>query len=776
VSGLRILHLEDSPLDAELIREELAGSGLDPQIEQVTSGPAYLASLARGAFDLILADYHLPAFDGFEALEAARQVHPTVPFLFVSGAMGEENAIEALKHGATDYILKDRLGRLVPSIRRALAEARDRADLRQAAEALRRQEDRLRLAVEAADLGTWDYNPISGHITWSSRCNTIFNLPPDAQVDYDGFLQRLHPHDREQTDEAVQHALDPTGSGEYETEYRSVWDDGSEHWIVAKGRAFFEGEGPARRAVRFTGTVLDVTGRHRAEQDLRESEARFRQLADAMPQIVWTAQPDGRLDYFNRRWYEFTGLPSDADGDANWTRVIHPDDLQHCRDSWNTAIRSGELYQVEHRCRDHQGVHRWHLSRALAARDTQGQVIKWFGTATDIDDQKRAAHELAKAKEAAEAANRARDQFLAMLSHELRTPLTPILLDVTAILDDPLPPGDLRPTLEMIRQNIQLEARLIDDLLDVMSILRGKMTHSPAVVNVHELIRQAVGICRAEIHASRLALRIELKAETHHAFVDPARVQQVFWNLIKNAVKFTSSTGSVTIRSFNPALDRLVVEVEDNGVGIDPEVLPRIFQPFEQGEKTSTRRFGGLGLGLAISKSIVDHHAGKLTARSPGRNQGAIFALELSTVPSPPAHVKHPSRRGIPEPSGHKILLVEDDPATQQIMAKLLRRSGHSVIVAGSMAEGLDAAGTNSFDVIISDIGLPDGTGLDLLTNLRTRIDTPAIALTGYGMAADVQQSQDAGFNEHVTKPIDYSKLEALIQRLANGRPNAGGT
>jgi PAS domain S-box-containing protein len=768
VSGLRILHLEDSPLDAELIREELATAGLDLEIERVQTGDEFRAALVSGHYDLILADYHLPAFDGFEALEAARRERPLIPFLFVSGAMGEENAIEALKQGATDYVLKDRLGRLVPSLRRALAEARDRSELRRAEEHLRQQEDRLRLAFEATELGTWDFDPIARRVTWSDRCKIIFGLAPDDDIDLEGTLERIHPDDRERVKAAVERALDPVGDGEYEIEYRS-WGGNAEHWIVAKGRAFFEGAGPTRRASRFIGTVLDVTERTRAAQELRDSERRFRQLAEAMPQIVWTAGPDGHFDYFNQRWHDLTGIPASDGGVEAWTAILHPDDVVKCFEPWRASVSTGEPYESEYRLNDRSGAYRWHLGRALPARDVNGEIVKWFGTSTDIDDQKRAAQELAAAKETAEAASRAKDQFLAMLSHELRTPLTPILLDVTAILDDPHPPTDLRPTLEMIRRNVQLEARLIDDLLDVMRILRGKMIHSPLVVNVHELIRQAVGICRGEIHAARLALRADLRAVEHHAHADPTRIQQVFWNLIKNALKFTSAGGSVMIRSFNPAPGRLTVEVEDTGVGIDARILPRIFNAFEQGEMSLTRRFGGLGLGLAISRSIIETHSGKLSARSPGPHQGATFSIELATVPAPaPASPQRPIPVGAPRTSARSILLIEDDPATSQVMDRLLRRGGHAVALAGTLAEGIQAAEKGAFDVIISDIGLPDGNGLELMTQIRRRHATPAIALTGYGMEADVERCREAGFDAHLTKPIDYPKLEALIQSLAN--------
>jgi PAS domain S-box-containing protein len=394
-------------------------------------------------------------------------------------------------------------------------------------------------------------------------------------------------------------------------------------------------------------------------------------------------------------------------------------------------------------------------------------------------ERKRAEEALREAKREAEEANHAKTQFLAVLSHELRTPLNPILLAVTAMLERPEDPEHLRTTLEMIRQNVNLQARLIDDLLDVMRIVRGKMPLHWEVADGHRLIDQAIQVCRSEVLGKGLEMEVDLAAGEHHVNADPARLQQVFWNLIKNAVKFTPGGGSIAIRTRNEDVvhgreGRFVVEMSDTGIGIEPEVLPTIFDPFQQGETSITRKYGGLGLGLAICRGIVEAHGGTLVAESAGKDRGATFRVVLKALPrsaverdvEPDAGVRGPEAT---PPSSLRILVVEDEPATRRLMARLLRGLGHEVTTAGTIAAALEVSEAGGLDLIVSDIGLPDGSGLDLMQRVVSRRGpVPAIALTGYGMEEDIRRSQEAGFTAHLTKPIDFAKLEAMIRQVAH--------
>jgi PAS domain S-box-containing protein len=504
--------------------------------------------------------------------------------------------------------------------------------------------------------------------------------------------------------------------------------------------------------------VYLIAARRGEAEALHRSERRFRLLTEALPQLVWAARPDGGATYFNRRWYEVTGLtPETSLGDA-WSDNIHPEDRQRIVDAWNHAICSGTAYEVEcrHRCVD--GTYRWFLVQGLPATDATGRVVEWFGTCTDIDAQKRAAVRLAEA-------TRAKDEFLAVLSHELRTPLTPVLLAVTALLDDRQSPPSLRPTLKMIRDNVRLEARLIDDLLDISRIAHRQMEYRFEIVDVHTLIERTVGICRDEIKSKGHHLMIELAAVEHHVRGDPARLQQVLWNLITNAARYTPEGGLIAIRTRSYGPGRLAIEVADNGIGIPSDHLPHLFDPFERGYGAVASHVGGLGLGLTISRSIVEAHGGTLQGASDGRDRGATFRLELATVTSPGESTELDAAPPSPPERRLRVLLAEDDEATVETAANVLRGHGHEVRTATSLSRALEAA-TDEFDVVVSDIDLGDGSGLELMRRVRSRGDTPGIAMSGYATEDDVQQSREAGFAVHLAKPVTFATLESAIQQV----------
>jgi CheY-like chemotaxis protein len=337
----------------------------------------------------------------------------------------------------------------------------------------------------------------------------------------------------------------------------------------------------------------------------------------------------------------------------------------------------------------------------------------------------------------------------------------------------------------MIRRNVELEARLIDDLLDLTRIAKGKLELDLKAVDVHESVNNVLDMCREEVYSKGLHLRVTLGAKRHHARGDSARLQQVFWNLIKNAVKFTPEGGTIFVRTADspadPARgngasngggaargDRVVVEVRDTGIGIEPQVLPRIFDAFEQGERSITRRFGGLGLGLAISKALIDMQGGRLVADSAGKGRGALFLVELVAAEPPARTGERPSAGNEPATglAGLNILLVDDHEDTARAMGRLLKRLGYRITTAHTCTDAVAAFGRDTFDLVISDIGLPDGSGLELMRQLRQQKDVCGIALSGFGMEEDVRKSKEAGFHEHLTKPINFQKLQQVIREV----------
>lgn len=375
------------------------------------------------------------------------------------------------------------------------------------------------------------------------------------------------------------------------------------------------------------------------------------------------------------------------------------------------------------------------------------------------------------ARAQAEAENRAKDQFLAVLSHELRTPLSAVMMSVSALEQEGDIPERSCELLSIIKRNVNLEARLIDDLLDITRISRGKLELRKELVDLHEQIHDTVvTCCGSEIQTKGVEISLSLNAARHHVLGDPARLQQVLWNLVKNAVKFTPEGGAVSITTFDGDAGNTVIEVKDTGIGIDAEALPKIFHAFEQADRDITRKFGGLGLGLAICRALVEMHGGSISAHSGGPNQGATFRVELPPAPAatPKHHGLRPSGplRASNGERGVSILLVEDHPDTARAMKTLLNLRGYDVRSAGSIAEALAAADDSTFDVLVSDIGLPDGSGLELMRQLLTRRPVKGIALSGFGMEEDVNRSREAGFAEHLTKPIDLKQLEAAIARV----------
>ena len=399
--------------------------------------------------------------------------------------------------------------------------------------------------------------------------------------------------------------------------------------------------------------------------------------------------------------------------------------------------------------------------------DAFNQMLTRIGQTTE---------DLSAAKEAAEAANQAKDNFLAVLSHELRTPLTPVLTTLAMMQDDDSNSPQTLEDLEVIRRNVEVEARLIDDLLDLTGIIRGKLDLRRQAVDVGSLLEHAMqNYCIRSAAEKNLQLSMRVTATDRHVFADTARITQVFWNLLQNACKFTPTDGAIDIRVSNqesPQRSRphLVVEINDTGIGISSEAMPRIFDAFEQGERSRGRVFGGLGLGLAISRAIVELHGGSIAAASEGHGKGTKMTVHLPTIIAPPVRdVDKQPRRPLETARRRslRILLVEDHPDTAEQLTRLLTRAGHKVSCVASVKEALAHGRNGGFDILISDLGLPDGSGYDLMRDLARSQHIPGIALSGFGMKEDVENSIAAGFARHFTKPVDWHELQTEILKVA---------
>ncbi|MDB6152982.1 MAG: domain S-box [Chthoniobacteraceae bacterium] len=546
----------------------------------------------------------------------------------------------------------------------------------------------------------------------------------------------------------------------------------------------------------FAGYLRDISERKQAEAELHaateraeagalavaESAERFRLLAEVVSLQVWTARLDGELDFANQECVQYFGAASEEDLLGNkWAEYVHHADLPEALSLWQSALGSGQRYEVEFRLRGADGTFRWFLVRAAAMRDEESRIAKWFGTNTDI-------HALKMAQDDAERASRAKDAFLAALSHELRTPLTPVLMTAASLREDERLPADTREQLRMMERNIALEARLIDDLLDLTRIARGKLYLRPQSCDAHSLIEFAVEIVRDDVLAKHISFQREFGAVRSGISTDPARFQQVIWNLLRNAVKFTPRGGQISIHTRDKVSEEgdhwLCIEVTDSGIGIEPALLNEIFLPFEQGGLTGDHRFGGMGLGLSIARAIIDLHGGAITAYSAGLNCGAMFRVELPGAGEPPHGVAETAFPDFgmppslpPAPQDHqerrslRLLLVEDHEPTLQVLSRLLLRAGHHVVTASSVRDGLHAASGHTFDLVISDLGLPDGSGTELMVQLRDTHRLRGIALSGYGMEEDIVRSREAGFELHLIKPVDFKQLQSAIFEMLAVNP-----
>jgi len=404
----------------------------------------------------------------------------------------------------------------------------------------------------------------------------------------------------------------------------------------------------------------------------------------------------------------------------------------------------------------------WWTTRMLFHSDSDRIVAE-----QERQKQERQVHQLNIEKMAAEKANKAKDDFLAVLSHELRTPLTPALAAASYLAQHQDLSPELREEVTAIRASVQLEARLIDDLLDLTRITRGKIELHLEVVDVHNLLRNSLEIARDKILEKHLDLVVNFGADRHHVWADAIRLQQVFWNLLNNAVKFSKEGGRITMRTANEDR-RFVFQITDTGVGIEPEQRDRIFHAFEQGERVISRKFGGLGLGLTISKRLLELQGGAISVHSEGLNRGASFKLSLATVDSPKVTTVSQPTTDQRSARSLQLLVVDDHPQTLRVLASLLRKQGHKVLTAECVQAAIKLLEDERFDGLISDIGLPDGNGCDVMRAAKARQSLVGIALSGFGMEEDVRRSLDAGFEHHLTKPIDFQELERFLGTMAS--------
>jgi PAS domain S-box-containing protein len=560
---------------------------------------------------------------------------------------------------------------------------------------------------------------------------------------------------------------------------------------------------PARSVVSAISVALRARGRQyqirdqieeirQAEARLRESDARFHAMADAIPQLAWMARPDGAVFWFNQRWFEYTGCrPEECEG-FGWMRVHDPGELPRVLSGYRAAIRKGEAWEDTFPLRRYDGEFRWHLSRAEPFRDEAGAIQLWFGTNTDITEGRRAIEERERAlqgeraaRSALEQAARMKDEFLATLSHELRTPLNAIL-GWSSLIRRSSAPDSLEPGLAAIERNARVQVQLIEDLLDMSRITSGKLRLNFAPVDPISFVQAAVDTIAPAARAKGLDVRTVLRRSTGPVNGDSDRLQQVVWNLLSNAVKFGISPGSIDV-TIDGDGGHVTITVADTGPGIDPRFLPYVFDRFRQADASSTRVHRGLGLGLAIVRHLVEAHGGWVTAANGTDRPGALFTVTLpvaSDVPpidagedevregrSPAAAPAAPAGARL---RGVTVLFVDDEPDARVLGQRILEESGARVRVAASADEAMAVLATETPDVIVSDLAMPGKDGYTLLRQVRAMAPAPAaavpaIALSAFAREEDRARALGTGYRMHLAKPIEPDELVTAVDRAAGG-------
>jgi len=782
----RILILAPIGRDAAMTARHLQEAGLRSEvcvdIEEVCEE-------ARAGVGMIFLTGEALTFEAMQCLRESLAGQPAwsdIPLVVLTSGDSETPAntgmLAALGEAGNVTLIERpvRLMTLMSAVKSALRARQRQYDVREhlaaerrAKEALGGSEQRLRIALDAAQLGTWQLDLATNHMECTPRCAANFGLPADGEFTYEQLIGIVHPADRDRVRAEVERALAERDL--YQAEYRVIWDDGSLHWITASGRANYTAGGEPYNMV---GITLDITEHKRAEEAVRESEIQLRTLANAVPLLAWMAEPDGSIFWYNRRWYDYTGTTPEAMHGWGWQSVHDPEILPRVLERWSASIANGEPFEMEFPLKSTAGEFRSFLTRVTPLRDEDGRVVRWFGTNTDVEELRRALKQ-------AEDANRMKDEFLATLSHELRTPLTSILGWARMLGNGQLDEVNTARALETIQRNAKAQSQLIEDILDVSRVITGKLRLEVQPVDLTALIESSMDAVLPAAEAKGIRLQRVLDSGASMVSGDPARLQQVIWNLLSNAIKFTPKGGRVQVK-----LERINSHVEiivtDDGQGISPDVLPFIFERFRQADSTTTRTHGGLGLGLAIVRHLVEMHGGTVEVESLGEGHGSTFTVKLPLVAVRSLNVRrasdaervHPTASNgspfncPPELDGLRLLVVDDEEDTRVVLKMVLEKCGASVITASTAREALAALKETRPDVLISDLGMPEEDGYALIKKVRALSEedggnTPSAALTAYARVEDRMKVLRSGFQIHISKPVEPEELVAVVANLA---------
>jgi PAS domain S-box-containing protein len=507
----------------------------------------------------------------------------------------------------------------------------------------------------------------------------------------------------------------------------------------------------------------DVTDAVNAGAVLRASEERMRQLANNLPHLAWMANPDGHIHWYNDRWFAYTGTTIETMAGWGWTSVHDPKYLPDVMRVWTEALENGHPWEVTFPLRSASGEFRMFASRAVPLRDENGKIVQWFGTNTDVNDELMAQDEVRKASQR-------KDEFLAMLAHELRNPLAPINSAADLLSAVQLNPDRVRETAKIISRQVSHITKLVDDLLDVSRVTRGLVTLRVEVVDINQIVAEAIEQVQALAEAKHHQLNYRQQDIPIYVRGDRTRLVQVVANLLNNAIRYTPSNGiisaHVTVKN-----SKAIISVVDNGVGVLPTLAPHVFDLFTQGERSSDRSQGGLGLGLALVKSLVELHDGGVSVHSDGAGKGSEFIVELPQIFTAAGARSESDRHGpaLISTKTRQLMVVDDNQDAAQMLSMLLETAGHTVLVAHDGHAALIVAQETMPAMCFLDIGLPDMDGYELakrLRQIRENGSTVLVAVTGYGQPEDRDKALKAGFDYHLVKPVKLTAVLELVEKL----------
>jgi PAS domain S-box-containing protein len=913
---LNVLCLEDIMKDAELLKEMLADAGYKVVMDIATGEKEYLSFLEGGKYDIILSDYTLPGFEAPAALKFALELQPEVPFICVSGTIGEDKAVELLKQGAADYVLKDRLGRLAFAVRRALAGVEQQKE-RQKAESettrllhelevhqieLKQQNEELLLANEQTATASekyirlYNFSP-SGHFTFN-RKGEIIELNPrgslminnersklnyskfsyfissDTKPRFNLFLAKVFSSHARQTcevnlvtndnlpmciqlsgiaDESGDHcyvtATDITErkqAEEYLRESESRFKQISENsqeliWevdinglftyaspviedllgykpeeIVGKKHFYdlFDEENREElkdaalsafvskksfkdfvninlhkagqkiilsttgipmvdslgNLIGYRGVDVDITEQTHSNESLRKSEYEFHMLAESMPQIVWITNADGWNTYCNQQWVEYTGQTLEESKGPGWSMPLHPDDLQFAIDAWQNAIENGATYSIEGRLRRFDGIYKWWLIRGIPILDTNGTVLKWFGTCTDINEIKLVEAELIIAKEHAEESDRLKSAFLANMSHEIRTPLNGILGFAELLKTPELSGEQQQEYIRIIKKSGDRMLNIINDIVDISKIEAGLMEVNIKESNINEQIEYIYTFFKPEVEGKGMQFFFKNTLPTKEAILktDREKVTAIFINLVKNAIKF-SDKGSIGL-GYEKKGKYVEFFVTDTGIGIPKDRQEAIFNRFVQADICDRRAFQGAGLGLSISKAYVEMLGGKIRVQSE-EGKGSTFyftipyTIEEQTITVinniVPAEVTEDHIKKL------KILIAEDDQTSEMLISLAVKIYSKEILTVTTGNDAVEICrNTPDLNLIFMDIKMLGMNGYEATRQIRQfNKDVVIIAQTAFGQKGDREKAIAAGCDDYISKPTSLALLKGIVRK-----------